>query len=250
MAEAFDGRSFLDVKLGETQRLADALDTEIPVALMTSFATDAEVRAHVDEQGLGRAARVLPDGGAALAPRRQPVPRRRREGVALRAGSRRPAWRQFEPRAPLPSSRVAAFVRSWSRTSTTWARGSTRRSSACICSPETPLTVEVVAKGDDTGGAPARVDGRPQLLEAMRFPPELRPGSDPGFQHEHVADLGRSAERSCRPDLARCREERRWSDGRAVRAALPRALGVRLDDVSRCSAPRRRRPLPAGQGAG
>ena len=37
----------------------------------------------------------------------------------------------------------------------------------------TPLTVEVVAKERDTGGAPARVDGRPRLLEAMQFPPEF-----------------------------------------------------------------------------
>ena len=45
----------------------------------------------------------------------------------------------------------------------------------------TPLTVEVVAKGDDTGGAPARVDGRPQLLEAMRFPPEFDQARIPVF---------------------------------------------------------------------
>jgi UTP--glucose-1-phosphate uridylyltransferase len=35
---------------------------------------------------------------------------------------------------------------------------------------DTPLTVEVVEKREDTGGAPARVDGRTQLLEAFRFP--------------------------------------------------------------------------------
>ena len=45
----------------------------------------------------------------------------------------------------------------------------------------TPLTVEVVAKGSDTGGAPARVDGRPQLLEAMRFPPDFDQSRIPVF---------------------------------------------------------------------
>jgi len=45
----------------------------------------------------------------------------------------------------------------------------------------TPLTVEVVAKGGDTGGAPARVDGRPQLIEAMRFPPEFDQSRIPVF---------------------------------------------------------------------
>jgi hypothetical protein len=45
----------------------------------------------------------------------------------------------------------------------------------------TPLTVEVVPKGNDTGGAPARVDGHPQLLEAMRFPPGFDQARIPVF---------------------------------------------------------------------
>ena len=49
--EALDGRSFLSWKLGETAALGAALGVEVPVALMTSFQTDAETRAHV--AGLG-----------------------------------------------------------------------------------------------------------------------------------------------------------------------------------------------------
>ena len=45
--EAVDGRSFLSWKLGETARLAEDLGTSIPVALMTSFQTADETRAHV-----------------------------------------------------------------------------------------------------------------------------------------------------------------------------------------------------------
>ena len=41
IAEALDGRSFLEVKLDENERLARELDAEILVVLMTSFATDA-----------------------------------------------------------------------------------------------------------------------------------------------------------------------------------------------------------------
>ena len=52
VVEALDGRSFLSWKLGETARLADALGAEIPVALMTSFATADETRAHVDSLDL------------------------------------------------------------------------------------------------------------------------------------------------------------------------------------------------------
>jgi UTP--glucose-1-phosphate uridylyltransferase len=45
----------------------------------------------------------------------------------------------------------------------------------------TPLTVEVVEKGRDTGGAPARVDGHPQLVEGFRFPPDFEQTAIPVF---------------------------------------------------------------------
>ena len=60
VVEALDGRSFLAWKLGETERLGEALGVEIPVALMTSFATDDETRAHVAALGRPGAALVLP----------------------------------------------------------------------------------------------------------------------------------------------------------------------------------------------
>ena len=41
------------------------------------------------------------------------------------------------------------------------------------------LTIEVARKEGDMGGAPARVDGRPVLLEAPRFPS--------GFDHDRIA---------------------------------------------------------------
>ena len=45
--------SFLEAKLLQTAALERALDTAVPVALMTSFATDEAIRAHVAERGLG-----------------------------------------------------------------------------------------------------------------------------------------------------------------------------------------------------
>ncbi len=50
--EALDGRSFLSWKLGETAALGSVLGAEIPVALMTSFQTDRETRAHVASLGV------------------------------------------------------------------------------------------------------------------------------------------------------------------------------------------------------
>ena len=51
--EAVDGLSFLEAKLSQTAALERAHDATVPVALMTSFATDAAIRAHVAEHELG-----------------------------------------------------------------------------------------------------------------------------------------------------------------------------------------------------
>ena len=249
VAEAIDGRSFLEVKLGETARLGEALGVEIPVAVMTSFATDEVVRAHVAEKGLGdplwfcqtAAPRVRPDGSVFL----------EEDGKASLYGP--------------GHGDVLSTIRSSGTLAELQRRGvrtivvSNVDNLGARLDPVvvgmhalagTPLTVEVVAKGDDTGGAPARVDGHPQLLEAMRFPPDVRPGAHPGLQHQHLTDRGRRPRRADRAHLARRREDRRRSAGGAVRAPLPRALGPRSDDVPRRAAPRAARPLLAGQGAG
>jgi UTP--glucose-1-phosphate uridylyltransferase len=180
VAEAIDGRSFLDVKLGETQRLADALDTEIPTALMTSFATDAAVRSHVDERGLGQplvfcqtaAPRLRPDGSLFL-------------GADGKASLYGPGHGDLLE-AIRTSGTLAELVRRGVRSVVV----SNVDNMGAHVDPAIvgmhllagrSLTVEVVAKADDTGGAPARVDGRPQLLEAMRFPPEFDQDRIPVF---------------------------------------------------------------------
>ena len=114
----------------------------------------------------------------------------------------------------------------------------------------TPLTVEVVAKGSDTGGAPARVDGHPQLLEAFRFPPEFDQARIPVFNtNTSLIEVDALADPV---DLTWLVVEKTVDDRDrgAVRAALPRALGSRSDDVPRRSPPRAARSLPAGEGAG
>ena len=88
--EAVDGRSFLEWKLGETERLASALGVKIPVALMTSFQTDEATRAHVAARGLSDAALVLPVRLASPRGRRVVVQRGRRSRLALRPRARRP----------------------------------------------------------------------------------------------------------------------------------------------------------------
>ena len=169
VAEAVDGRSFLDIKLRETERLGRNLGVEIPVALMTSFATDAVVREHVSERGLGRplwfcqsaAPRLRPDGSVFVGA----------DGKASLYGPGHGdvlfALRTSGTLAELERRGVRSIV--VSNVDNLGARLDPVVVGKHVLAG-TPLTVEVVAKGNDTGGAPARVDGRPQLLEAMRFP--------------------------------------------------------------------------------
>ena len=134
VAEAMDGMSFLEVKLRETERLREALDADIPVVLMTSFATDEAVRAHVASE-LGEpllftqtaAPRLRPDGSLFL-------------GADGKASLYGPGHGDLlgSLRA---SGTLAELVRrgvgrSSSRTSTTSGRASTPRSWGCTCSRE------------------------------------------------------------------------------------------------------------------
>ena len=169
--EALDGGSFLSWKLGETAALGDALGVEIPVVLMTSFQTDDETRAHV---------------GALRVPEplwfTQSVSLRLTEGGALFLEAGRPS-----PYAPGHGDLVSG-IRSSGTLDRLRRRGVEHVAVSNVdnlgarldpvvvgthIAADRPLTVEVAAKEGDLGGAPARVDGRPGLLEGPQFPSEF-----------------------------------------------------------------------------
>jgi UTP--glucose-1-phosphate uridylyltransferase len=171
-AEAIDGRSFLEIKLNLTRNLATRLGCEIPVALMTSFATDEQVAAHVAERRLGLSHRFL----QSAAPRLHP------DGRLFRDAAGRPSL-YGQGHGDLPSAiRVSGVLDELERAGVrSLLVSNVDNLPACVAPvivgahvlAGTPLTIEVVAKGRDSGGAPARVDGRPQLIEGFRFPPEF-----------------------------------------------------------------------------
>jgi UTP--glucose-1-phosphate uridylyltransferase len=178
VVEVLDGRSFLEWKLGETAELASALGAEIPVALMTSFSTDEETRAHVVSRGVPEplwftqyvSLRLEPDGS----------PFRDDEGRVSPYG---PGHGDLVE--ALPASGTAAELRrrgveivTVSNVDNLGARVDPVVVGAHVLGGA-PLTIEVARKQGDMGGAPARVDGRAVLLEAPRFPP--------GFDHDRIA---------------------------------------------------------------
>jgi len=180
VAAAIDGRSFLEIKLGETGRLARALDGTIPETLMTSFATDDTIGAHLTERGLGDPLRFV-----------QPAaPRLRPDGSLFLGADGLPSLYGQGHGDLFSTLRTSGVLDMLARAGVRSVMVSNVDNLAARVDPaivgmhvlaETPLTVEVVKKERDTGGAPARVDGRTRLLEAFQFPPRFDQDTVPVF---------------------------------------------------------------------
>jgi UTP--glucose-1-phosphate uridylyltransferase len=178
--EVLDGRSFLELKLASTAEVAGALGASIPVAVMTSFATDERTREFVT-------ARQLPE----LVFFSQFVSLRlERDGELFRGADGRPSLY-----APGHGDFLAAFRRSGvlerlrdrgvrhvmvSNVDNLGARIDPAVVGMHLLGGR-PVTAEVAEKGGDLGGAPVRVDGQPMLLEAPRFPPDFDQSRIPVF---------------------------------------------------------------------
>jgi len=173
--DAVDGHSFMDLKLMDVAKLADRLEAKIPVYLMTSFATDAEVSRLAASASTARSRvktfpqyislRLTPDADlfigddgqvSCYAPGHGDLPYALRRAGALaefraRGGELLYMSNVDNLGATLDPAVIGAHVRSGRA-----------------------VTCEVVDKlPGDKGGAPARVDGDLQIVEAFRFPPEF-----------------------------------------------------------------------------
>jgi UTP--glucose-1-phosphate uridylyltransferase len=173
-------RSFLEVKLSETSVLEQALRAEVPVALMTSFATDDVIRDHVRERRLGEPSVFHQFVSLRLEP----------SGALFRDGDGRPspyAQGHGDLFQALRRSGVLAALRergvryvTVSNVDNLGARVEPAVIGMHVLQGR-PLTCEVARKEGDLGGAPVRVDGRLQLLEGPRFPPSFDQGLVPVF---------------------------------------------------------------------
>ena len=177
---AIGGRSFLHVKLTQTRELEGRLGTEIPVALMTSFATDDVVRAHVAEQGLGEPLvfhqfvllRLEDDGDLFHDEEGRPSLYAPGHGDLFQAVRRSGVLAALRDRG----ARVVTI----SNVDNLGARIEPAIVGMHLLAGR-PLTSEVARKEGDLGGAPVRVDGRLQLLEGPRFPPSFDQDLTPVF---------------------------------------------------------------------
>ncbi|MCS7008108.1 MAG: UTP--glucose-1-phosphate uridylyltransferase, partial [Gaiellaceae bacterium] len=168
--EALDGKSFLEVKLEQTEALRRKLETEIPVALMTSFATDAAIRAHLRERRLREP--LLFHQFVSL--------RLERDGSLFRGADGRPSlyapghgdlYRAIRSSGVLGELRSRGVRVVWiSNVDNVGARVDPLVVGMHLLEGR-PLTCEVARKEGDMGGAPVRVDGRLRIVEGPCFPP-------------------------------------------------------------------------------
>jgi UTP--glucose-1-phosphate uridylyltransferase len=170
--EAVDGRSFLEIKLTETRELEEAVGADVPVALMTSFATDEVIREYVAQHELGEpivfnqyvSLRLEPDGNLFRDAAGEPSLYAPGHGDLVRAIRESGALARLRERGV----RIVTV----SNVDNLGARVEPSVLGMHLLGGR-PYTAEVARKSGDLGGAPVRVDGRLQLLEAPRFPPSF-----------------------------------------------------------------------------
>lgn len=179
LVEAVDGVSFLDWKLYDAERAG------LPVVVMNSFATDEDTRAHVGGRNdvlvfsQSVSLRLDPDGSVFPGP-----------------SPYSPGHGDFVAFAPVDELRLAGIrTLMLSNVDNLGARVDPRVLAAHRAAGN-PLTIEVAPAEGDPGGAPVRVDGRPQIVEGFRFPPGFDPHGLPVFNtNSLVIEVDALAER-------------------------------------------------------
>jgi UTP--glucose-1-phosphate uridylyltransferase len=180
IVEVLDGRSFLELKLAETERLATALDAPIHTAVMTSFATDQATRSFLQERSGPQplvfsqfvSLRLTPDGAVFRGRDGRASPYGPGHGDVLEAIRRSGTLSALESRG-VRHVQISNVDNLGARIDPVVLGSHLLRGRA--------LTIETARKHGDMGGAPARVDGRPMLLESYRFPPSFDQSAIPVF---------------------------------------------------------------------
>ena len=178
-----DGRSFLQLKAEDIEKVSRAAGGQVKPLVMSSFSTHETIAAHVKEKGLfgGKldlfpqlvSLRLTPQGELFLDTEGQPSPYATGHGDFSFALRQSGALKRFRDAGGtlLVMSNVDNL-------------GATVDPAMLALHRElgARLTAEVVRKEKgDKGGAPARLDGVPQIIEGFRFPPGFDQDSIPVF---------------------------------------------------------------------
>jgi UTP--glucose-1-phosphate uridylyltransferase len=213
-----DDRSFLDLKHADVRDTAARLGTPIPTYVMTSFATHDRIVTQVREERLERddakivcfpqmvSLRLTPSGELFHEADGTVSPYATGHGdltFALRASGVLGRFRRSGGKLLFMSN-----VDNLGATLDPAIIGAHLAGGAKI-------TAEVVRKDPgDKGGAPARVDGMPQIVEAFRFPPSFDQSSIPLFNTNTFVFDAEAVDRDF--DLTFFRVEKKVGDAKVI----------------------------------
>jgi UTP--glucose-1-phosphate uridylyltransferase len=180
VVEALDGASFLALKAEDVRRASEDFGAPIPLALMNSFATDAKTKEHLQQhRRFGLDASQLTTFTQSI------VPRLHTDGSLFVGPDGRPSYCAPGHGDFFRSLRVSGLLARWLEHGIEQVLFSNVDNLAATIDPviighhlasRSEMTVEVTQKQRtpsgawDKGGAPAKVDGRPQIVEGFRFP--------------------------------------------------------------------------------
>jgi UTP--glucose-1-phosphate uridylyltransferase len=178
LVDALPGQSFLDLRLREVQVIKERYGALPPLWLMTSHSTDAKIKAALGNRRQGDdvatflqelSLRLTPQGDVFIS-------------VDGRPSEHAPGHGDL-PDALKRSGLLERFVKRGGKTLMMTNIDNLGGTLDPVIlgfhlAHGSPVTSEVVDKlGSDRGGIPARVDGKPQVLEEFRIPPSFDPAT-------------------------------------------------------------------------
>ena len=212
-----EGRSFLDLKHADVRNTSEQLGATIPTYVMTSFATHDRIVTQVREEKLERDAAKIVSFPQLVSLRLTPGGELFHEDGAVSPYATGHGDLTFALRS---SGVLGRFRRAGGKLlfmSNVDNLGATLDPAiiGAHLARGAKITAEVVRKDPgDKGGAPARVDGVPQIVEAFRFPPVFDQNQIPLFNTNTFVFDAEAIDRDF--DLTFFRVEKKVGDAKVV----------------------------------
>lgn len=205
VVEVFDDKSFIWLKAEDARRAGEHFEKPVPFVLMNSFATEAATREHVNEhEHFG----MRPEDILSF---NQSISIRMNEDGSLFIGDDgKPSYHAPGHGDFYAGLRRSGVLRTLMDRGVEYILFSNVDNLGATVDPTilghhmitgNPMSVEVTEKRRtasgawDKGGAPAKVNGVPQLVEGFRFPPDFAQETLPDFSTNNMVFTARALDR-------------------------------------------------------
>ena len=241
VVEVFDGLTFIALKARDVTRAAERFGAPLPLVLMNSFATEDETRRHVEASAnFGLAPENLLEFHQSISVRLT------EDGDLFVGDDGRPSYHAPGHGDFFRAIRVSGTLENLRRRGVRYLMFSNVDNLGATVDPlvighhivsDKAMTAEVTQKRRtasgawDKGGAPAVVDGRLQIVEGFRFPPDFAQEVLPDFSTNNMLFTASAIDREI--PLVR-HVVKKKVDGRTalqLESITCEASGVYIDDV-------------------